>query len=278
MPIILYLTTDCNLECEYCYEAKNRKKLTNRLDIDLDVAKKQLYDNYISQKNGNCVVLFGGEPFLNYNAMKEIFDYNDNCLNNYYCFSINTNGLLIDENIIDELKYYMSKTSISVIVSYDGVGTIRRRYHNGISAQNDILRQINFFETKKMPFGIGYTIHKGNYDKRVILRDIIDLLSRYKYITKFEISYFTAELEKIVGNVETYMYDITTKLATVYAIYGKPICCNKLLLNAKVNTNPICKLCNRCAVNDDRIYVANDSVIVKNKQENDGIFDLWKED
>ena len=279
MPLVLYLTTDCNLNCEYCYEATNRKKLNHSIKLDIDTAFSQMDEAMKSSDClSNCIVLFGGEPFLEYDTMKKIFDYNIEKCNNYFCFSINTNSLLLTDDIMLELREYMNKTGISLVVSYDGIGTYRRTHYDGTSAKKEIEAKIDRLEQLNVPFEISYTIHKGNYQYKGIIRDVVFLFEKYKLLNKICFSYYTDELDEIVGinNVHEYIYDLMKKMASVYKVYQKPICCSKLNVENKFTViSPVCSLCRRCSVDDKRIYVSDDKITIKEKNESDGKFDQW---
>lgn len=277
MPIVLYLTTDCNLNCEYCYEANNREQLNKILELDIISVKQQMEESYKEEnRQGNCIVLFGGEPFLKFDLMKEIFELNKKFFNCYYCFAITTNGTLITEEILNEIKEYSKIMTISIGISYDGIGTYRRKYPNGESAESLILDKINLLENTDTPFGISYTIHKANCQMNSVIKDIVTMFEKYKNLNKIELSYYTAEIEDTVGNAQTYMIKLMDKLATVYRIYEKPICCAKLRTeNNGHDSSAVCKLCKRCTVIDDRIYVTKNGIIKKGKYENDKGFSQW---
>ena len=45
MSYVMYLTSDCNMKCKYCYEQTSRNKLENKISITYDEIKKQLDDS-----------------------------------------------------------------------------------------------------------------------------------------------------------------------------------------------------------------------------------------
>ena len=70
--IMLLLTEECNLNCVYCYEHfKSKRKMS------FDTAKSILDDFYSTSKPGDTVLIevFGGEPFTNFELIKQIDDY-----------------------------------------------------------------------------------------------------------------------------------------------------------------------------------------------------------
>lgn len=70
--IMLLLTEECNLNCVYCYEHfKSKRKMS------FDTARSILDNFYSSSKPGDTVLIevFGGEPFTNFELIKQIDDY-----------------------------------------------------------------------------------------------------------------------------------------------------------------------------------------------------------
>ena len=69
--VTLTLTNKCNLNCTYCYEfGKNCNKMS------IETARK-IIDLETSQQSESMIIfeLFGGEPFLEFDLIKEIYSY-----------------------------------------------------------------------------------------------------------------------------------------------------------------------------------------------------------
>lgn len=100
--VTLTLTQSCNLKCSYCYEHyKSPRKMS------LDTAK-EIIDREICNVDGIDAFefdLFGGEPFLAFDLIKEITEYirNKNCPLPYVVFAT-TNGTLVHAEIQEWLK------------------------------------------------------------------------------------------------------------------------------------------------------------------------------
>ena len=68
---VIYLNTDCNLRCEYCYEDDSRNGLPDQqilTTIDIDN-----FLNEIAEREKGCVstiVIMGGEPFLKFHLIE----------------------------------------------------------------------------------------------------------------------------------------------------------------------------------------------------------------
>lgn len=113
--IMLIITESCNLNCSYCYEHhKSESKMTFE-------TAKSILDKELSDTNYErfMIQLFGGEPFLNVDLIKQIDDYLfDNFKETRYHIFICTNGTLISSQMEEWL--IERKNRITVGVSLDG--------------------------------------------------------------------------------------------------------------------------------------------------------------
>lgn len=111
MQFTIWLTTECNMECEYCYEGKNKIYAM----MDLNIANNVL--RFIKDKTKTShsieIVFHGGEPLLNYEMIKyiilEIKKWN---IESH--FLMTTNGSRLDDDKIEFLIKYMDEISISI--------------------------------------------------------------------------------------------------------------------------------------------------------------------
>ncbi|WP_367867299.1 radical SAM protein [Pedobacter sp. WC2423] len=107
--LIINPTMNCNFSCWYCYETHEKKSQITEETIDkIDRLIKNIFQ---SNPQMNTIVLsfFGGEPLLFYNRMSEIMKKTKlitESLNKRLEIAITSNGLLINENVIEELKTY----------------------------------------------------------------------------------------------------------------------------------------------------------------------------
>jgi len=69
----IFLTSDCNLRCTYCYAAAGDSKK----DIDVDIAKKAIDTKVGQLQRGKLMIDFhgGGEPTLRFDIMKMLMEY-----------------------------------------------------------------------------------------------------------------------------------------------------------------------------------------------------------
>ncbi|MBO4374362.1 MAG: thioether cross-link-forming SCIFF peptide maturase [Lachnospiraceae bacterium] len=123
-PIIkamcLHIAHDCNLRCAYCFagdgEYHGRKAL-----MSYEVGKKAL--DLLIASSGSRVNLevdfFGGEPTLNFDVVKKLVEYGrsrEKECNKKFRFTLTTNGLLLDDEVLD----FANKEMGNLVLSIDG--------------------------------------------------------------------------------------------------------------------------------------------------------------
>ena len=111
--VIFKITKQCNLNCKYCY-SKKKSNFINLSVID------NLCDEILAYKKPIQLIFHGGEPLLEIEKIKYIIKKLKTKKNIYY--SIQTNGVLLDKNII----IFFKKNNVKVCISLDGP----KKYHN----------------------------------------------------------------------------------------------------------------------------------------------------
>lgn len=116
----LHIAHDCNLRCRYCF-ASTGDFGTGRKLMPFEVGKAAidfLIEKSVGRENLE-VDFFGGEPLMNFGVVREIVEYarsrEKECGKNFK-FTMTTNGLLLDDDIID----YLNKEMYNVVLSVDG--------------------------------------------------------------------------------------------------------------------------------------------------------------
>ncbi len=117
--ISIFVTTKCNLNCDYCFTNKNEDKHKNQT-IDFDFVKKGI-DDYFKEEYMRHVRFFGaGEPTVELELLKKIHDYAVKSGGKAVTFEIQTNGAFSD-NVANWLK-----KNIDIIwISCDGTPDIQ---------------------------------------------------------------------------------------------------------------------------------------------------------
>ena len=126
--LCLHVAHTCNLNCSYCF-ASQGKYHGDRAVMSLEVGKRALdflIENSGSRRNLE-VDFFGGEPLLNFDVVKELVKYarerEVECGKNFR-FTLTTNGMLIDDDVIDFANREMS----NVVLSLDGRKEVHDRF------------------------------------------------------------------------------------------------------------------------------------------------------
>lgn len=113
------LTHNCNMRCSYCYYGNQFDKQYEELSIKKLFYYYKLYDDYFID-GIKTVHFFGGEPLIAFSKIKSAIELiEDYCSKNKRkipLFSLNTNGLLINREIIE----YLYKHNVGITVSLDG--------------------------------------------------------------------------------------------------------------------------------------------------------------
>ena len=118
--ICLHVAHDCNMDCGYCFAGKGEYQGEKGL-MSLETGKKAmdfLVENSPGRKNLE-VDFFGGEPLLNWDVCKQLVEYGrelEKKFDKNFRFTLTTNGLLIDDDVIEFSKKEMS----NVVLSLDG--------------------------------------------------------------------------------------------------------------------------------------------------------------
>ena len=118
--LCLNVVHDCNLRCKYCFADEGEYKGC-RKPMSAEVGKKAI--DYVLENSGSIknieVDLFGGEPLMVFDTIKEIVDYakeKDKLYNKNIRFTMTTNATLLNDEIVD----YIDKNMGNIILSIDG--------------------------------------------------------------------------------------------------------------------------------------------------------------
>ena len=116
----LHVAHSCNLNCSYCF-ASQGKYQGERALMSFEVGKRAfdfLIENSGTRRNLE-VDFFGGEPLMNWDVVKKLVAYARSIEGKYnknFRFTLTTNGMLVDDEVIDFLNREMS----NVVLSLDG--------------------------------------------------------------------------------------------------------------------------------------------------------------
>ncbi len=125
--LCLHVAHTCNLNCSYCF-ASQGKFHGERALMSYEVGKRALdflIENSGTRKNLE-VDFFGGEPLMNWDVVKKLVAYARSIekeKGKNFRFTLTTNGMLIDDDVID----FANKEMSNVVLSLDGRKEIHDR-------------------------------------------------------------------------------------------------------------------------------------------------------
>ena len=126
--LCLHIAHSCNLNCSYCF-ASQGKYHGERALMSFEVGKQAL--DFLVANSGTRrnleVDFFGGEPLMNFDVVKQLVAYARSIekeKGKNFRFTLTTNGLLIDDDVIEFANREMS----NVVLSLDGRREIHDRY------------------------------------------------------------------------------------------------------------------------------------------------------
>ena len=118
--LCLHVAHTCNLNCAYCF-ASQGKYSGERAVMSEEVGKRAL--DFLIENSGTRhnleVDFFGGEPLMNFDVVKNLVAYareREKETGKNFRFTLTTNGVLIDDDVIDFANREMS----NVVLSLDG--------------------------------------------------------------------------------------------------------------------------------------------------------------
>lgn len=161
--LCLHVSHACNLSCEYCFAGEGRYHGEQAL-MTFEVGKKAI--DFLIESSGKRrnleVDFFGGEPLLNWDVVKQIVAYArdiEKSRGKNFRFTLTTNGVLIDKDVIDFSNCEMT----NVVLSLDGRKEVHdrlRKSSNGNGSYDLIVPKFKEFVEKRD--GKGYYI-RGTY-------------------------------------------------------------------------------------------------------------------
>ncbi len=126
--LCLHVAHTCNLNCSYCF-ASQGKYHGERAVMSFEVGKRALdflVENSGSRRNLE-VDFFGGEPLMNFQVVKDLVAYARSIekeKNKNFRFTLTTNGLQIDDDVIE----FANRECSNVVLSLDGRKEIHDRF------------------------------------------------------------------------------------------------------------------------------------------------------
>ena len=126
--LCLHIAHTCNLNCSYCF-ASQGKYHGDRALMSFETGKRAL--DFLVENSGTRrnleVDFFGGEPLMNFDVVKQLVEYARSIekeAGKNFRFTLTTNGMLIDDDVIE----FANKEMSNVVLSLDGRKEVHDRY------------------------------------------------------------------------------------------------------------------------------------------------------
>ena len=150
--LCLHVAHTCNLNCEYCF-ASQGKYHGDRALMSFEVGKRAL--DFLIENSGSRTNLevdfFGGEPLMNWDVVKQLVAYGreqEKLHNKHFRFTLTTNGMLLDDEVIE----FANKEMHNVVLSLDGRKDVHDRLRktvNGKGSYDVIVPKFQDFVKKR---------------------------------------------------------------------------------------------------------------------------------
>ena len=138
----LHIAHTCNLNCAYCF-ASQGKYQGERALMSFEVGKRAL--DFLVENSGTRhnleVDFFGGEPLMNFDVVKQLVAYARSIekeKGKNFRFTLTTNGVLIDDDVIN----FANKEMSNVVLSLDGRKEVHDKFrvdYNGNGSYDKIV-------------------------------------------------------------------------------------------------------------------------------------------
>ncbi len=171
--LYLLLSDACNIRCRYCYflapmphdyrfSIMKKETAIKALDLFARCVKKSIAKGHPEQH----IVIYGGEPTLNKEVLLEALKYIDALKEKEFLpkgvsVTVNTNGILLDEEILAQCK----ASGAVVAISIDGPKEVHdqmRVYSSGKGTFDEVIRAYRLAQQKDVKTGICVTIDQHN--------------------------------------------------------------------------------------------------------------------
>lgn len=180
--IVLQVTQQCNLRCEYCaYSGQYLNRGHKNVRMSLETAKKGiefLIENSRDVEQVN-IGFYGGEPLLEFELMKKAILYaKEISEGKKVTFSFTTNGTLFTKEIIEFLMSY----DVQIAISLDGPKEVHDRNRkfavSGCGSFDKLTKNLEFFKE-----------NYPEYFKKIGFNAVLDRTGSFNCINEFFTTY-----------------------------------------------------------------------------------------
>ena len=143
--LIWNLTNRCNLYCKHCYSSANQDRAE---ELSLEEIKKLSFQ--LAQEKVHFAILSGGEPLMR----EDIYQISEILKKQGIKTYLSTNGLLINEDNVEQIKRSFDYVGISI----DGEPDVHDRFRGKKHAFEDSLNALMLCLQKGIKVGLRFTL------------------------------------------------------------------------------------------------------------------------
>ena len=226
--LCLHIAHTCNLNCEYCFAGQGKYHGEDAL-MSFEVGKQAL--DFLVKNSGTRknleVDFFGGEPLVNFEVVKQLVKYarsieKEN--NKHFRFTLTTNGVLLNDDVIDFLNEEMD----NVVLSLDGrkeINDAKRKNINGDGSYDIIVPKFKKFVEKRG--------NKEYYMRGTFTRNNLDFTNDIFHMA--DLGFTELSMEPVVSSEET---DYSLREEDLDKIYEQYEILAKEMIKRKKQGNP----------------------------------------
>ncbi len=226
--LCLHIAHTCNLNCEYCFAGQGKYHGEDAL-MSFEVGKQAL--DFLVKNSGTRknleVDFFGGEPLVNFEVVKQLVKYarsieQEN--NKHFRFTLTTNGVLLNDDVIDFLNEEMD----NVVLSLDGrkeINDAKRKNINGDGSYDIIVPKFKKFVQKRG--------NKEYYMRGTFTRNNLDFTNDIFHMA--DLGFTELSMEPVVSSEET---DYSLREEDLDKIYEQYEILAKEIIKRKKEGNP----------------------------------------
>lgn len=180
--IILQLTQQCNLRCEYCVYSgnyDNRTHANKRMTRETAFKAIDFLFSHSKDSKRNNIGFYGGEPLLEFELIKECIEYAEKkSEGKTLTFNLTSNGTLLSGEIVE----FFEKHNVSVLISLDGPKEMHDRHRKQAGSgcgSFDIIMENLEMAKKKYP----------QYAEKIRFSVVLDPQSDFSCVNEFFTTY-----------------------------------------------------------------------------------------
>ncbi|MCR5002610.1 MAG: thioether cross-link-forming SCIFF peptide maturase [Lachnospiraceae bacterium] len=179
--LCLHIAHDCNLACRYCFAKEGEYNQSKRELMSYEVGKRAL--DFLVENSGSRhnleVDFFGGEPLMNFDVVRKLVEYGRSIeeeKNKKFRFTLTTNGVLLNDDILD----FANKEMGNLVLSIDGRKEVHDRmrpFRGGQGSYDSIVEKFKHAADSRdqMNYYVRGTFTRNNLDFSEDVKHLADL-------------------------------------------------------------------------------------------------------